>query len=244
MIPHAFRSPLVLPLARIVLASAGLYAAAVPAQAEAQVITIDESYAVAARTLKMIDQQMQQLQNEAQMLLKMDKHLTRVAFPELDALLQKLDQIDKLMAQAQGVDFKVDAFEEKLKQLYPRDFAQLLRRDQRLATAKARFDASSDAFRRTMTVQSQIVEDAREDAITLSATIARSQGAEGTLAAQQATNQLLALTAKQQSQLQQMMAAQFRSDAIEKQRQLTQSEESRAATKRFLGSGQAYTPRQ
>lgn len=95
-----------------------------------------------------------------------------------------------------------------------------------------------------MTIQSQIVEDVREDASTLSAAIARSQGAEGTLAAQQATNQLLALTAKQQSQLQQMMAAQFRSDAIEKQRQLTQSEESRAATKRFLGNGRAYTPQQ
>lgn len=100
-----------------------------------------------------------------------------------------------------------------------------------------RYDASSDAFRRTMAVQSQIVEASRDDAEALAAAIARSQGADGSLAAAQATNQLLALTAKQQLALQQMMAAQFRADALEKQRQLTESEASRAATRKFLGTG-------
>ena len=71
--------------------------------------------------------------------------------------------------------------------------------------------------------------------------VARSQGAEGSLQAQQATNQLLALTAKQQFQLQQMMAAQFRSEAIEQARRATQAQEARAATRKFLGSGSAYT---
>src|SRR3546814_11933727 len=70
--------------------------------------------------------------------------------------------------------------------------------------------------------------------------VARSQGAEGSLQAQQATNQLLALTAKQQFQLQHMMAAQFRSEAVEQARRATQAAEARAATKRFLGSGSAY----
>ena len=50
---------------------------------------------------------------------------------------------------------------------------------------------------------------------TLNAIVARSQGAEGALQAQQATNQLLALTAKQQFQIQNLMAAQYRAQAIE-----------------------------
>ena len=94
-----------------------------------------------------------------------------------------------------------------------------------------------------MSVQAQVVGNVREDTEALAAIVARSQGAEGSLQAQQATNQLLALTAKQQFQLQEMMAAQFRSEAQEQARQATQAAEARAATKRFLGSGSAYTPK-
>jgi len=93
-------------------------------------------------------------------------------------------------------------------------------------------------------VQAGVVENIRGDAEVLAEIVARSQGAEGSLQAQQATNQLLALTAKQGMALQQMMAAQFRADALEKQRQLTEAEASRAATRKFLGTGSAYTPRQ
>ena len=58
----------------------------------------------------------------------------------------------------------------------------------------------------------------------------------------QATNQLLALSTKQQLQLQEMMSAEFRSDAIERARRLQAEAEAKAATRRFLGSGKAYTP--
>lgn len=57
------------------------------------------------------------------------------------------------------------------------------------------------AFRQTMSVQAQVVENVRSDAQALADIVSRSQGAEGSLQAQQATNQLLALTAKQQLQL-------------------------------------------
>jgi P-type conjugative transfer protein TrbJ len=93
-----------------------------------------------------------------------------------------------------------------------------------------------------MGVQSQVVENVRDDAEALAAIVSRSQGAEGALQVGQATNQLLALTTKQQFQLQQLMAAQFRSDAIEQARRVQESQEARAATRRFLGTGRAYTP--
>lgn len=241
---NAFRTLFAGMLGRTALASAGLGAVAIAAPAYAQIAVVDvDSYANAMRTLKMIDQQVRQLQNEAQMLLRMDKQLGRIAFPEAASLLDRLGQIDRLMAEAQAVNLQVTGLEDKLRALYPRQFDQLLQRDHRLARARARFDASNDAFRRTMLVQSRIVEEVRADAETLSAAIARSQGAEGSLAVSQATNQLLALAAKQQMQLQQLMAAQFRSDALEKQRQLTQAEEARAATRKFLGTGSAWTPR-
>lgn len=229
------------------LGSLGFALVTSSAPARAQISVFDPSnysqnVLTAARTLQSINQQVQQLQNEARMLLNMDKHLKGIDFPQLEALRQKLGEIDRLMGQAQGIDFKVDQLDDKLRQLFPREFDSALKRDQRVQAARSRLDASTDAFRQTMTVQSQVVENVRDDATALAEIVAKSQGAEGSLAAQQATNQLLALTAKQQFQLQQMMAAQFRGEAIEQQRRLTQAEESRAATKRFLGSGKAYTP--
>ncbi|WCM26280.1 P-type conjugative transfer protein TrbJ [Sphingomonas sp. QA11] len=215
--------------------------------AHAQITVFDptnysQTVLTAARTLQQVNNQIQSLQNEAQMLLRLDRNLKGIAFPQLQALLDKLDGIDRLMKQAQSVDFEVDQLEARLKALYPRSFDPASTRDQRLQAARERYDASTDALRRTITVQSGIVQQAREDAEALAEIAARSQGAEGALAIGQATNQLLAFTAKQGMALQQMMAAQFRADALEKQRQLTESEASRAATRRFLGSGTAYTP--
>ena len=217
--------------------------------AHAQISVFDPSnysqnVLTAARTLQQINNQVQQLQNEAQVLLRMDRNLKGIDFPQFEALRAKLEGIDQLMKQAQSVDFDVAQLDARLRSLYPREFDPASTRDQRLQAARSRYDASSDAFRRTMAVQARIVEDARSDAEALAAAIDRSQSADGALAAAQATNQLLAITARQQLALQQMMAAQFRADALEKQRQLTESEASRAATRKFLGRGTAYTRQQ
>jgi len=197
----------------------------------------------AARTLQQINQQVQQLQNEARMLLNMDKHLSRIDFPQLDQLRQRLQDIDRLMGQAQGIDFRVDQLDQRYRQLFPDSFDTTLRRDQRVAAARQRLDNEMASFRQTMGVQSQIVENVRDDAQTLGAIVARSQSAEGSLQAQQATNQLLALATKQQFQLQNLMAAQFRSQSLESARRSQSHREARDRTTRFLGDGNAYTPR-
>jgi P-type conjugative transfer protein TrbJ len=100
------------------------------------------------------------------------------------------------------------------------------------------------AYQQTMTVQAQVVENIAADEATLnSAIVQRSQGSEGALQAQQATNQLLALVAKQQFQLQNLMAAQFRADAHRARERRTQAQsDAQSATTKFLGSGNAYTP--
>jgi P-type conjugative transfer protein TrbJ len=198
---------------------------------------------IAARTLQQVNQQIQQLQNEATMLTDMAKHLSRIDFPQLQQLQQKLQQIDKLMGQAQGLDFRVDQLDERFRQLFPQEFAQAWNGDKRVADARARLEAATSQFRQTMGVQSQIVENVRDDAETLREIVSQSQGAEGSLQAQQATNQLLALAAKQQFQLQQLMAAQFRGEAIDQARRAQSEREGREMTRRFLGDGKAYTPR-
>ncbi|MGV1683464.1 P-type conjugative transfer protein TrbJ [Sphingopyxis sp. NJF-3] len=198
----------------------------------------------AARTLQQVNQQIQSLQNEAQMLVNQGKNLSRIDFPQLDQLRQTLGEIDKLMGQAQGIDFRVDQLGEQFRQQFPGSGGEVMKRDQRLATAKQRLDNEMAAFRQTMAVQSGIVENVRDDAQALAAIVAKSQGAEGSLAAQQATNQLLALAAKQQFQLQNLMAAQFRSQSLEAAARGQSAREARARTTRFLGDGKAYTPRQ
>lgn len=197
---------------------------------------------IAARTLEQINNQIRSLQNEAAALASMAKHLSRIDFAELDALRQTFQRIDALMGQARAIGFRVAELEARFGNLYPDPATRMVGTGQRVAEARARLDASMEAFRHTMAVQAQVVENVRHDAELINAIVQRSQGAEGSLQAAQATNQLLALTAKQQVQLQQLMAAQFRSDAVERARRAQEGEEARAATRRFLGNGRAYTP--
>ncbi len=197
----------------------------------------------AARTLQQINNQIQSLQNEATMLINQAKNLTRIDFPELQALIQTLQQVDRLMGQAQGIQFRVSGLDQQFRQLFPQSFSAALRTNEQVVAARARLDTAMSAYQQTMTVQAQVTENVTADAQALGGIVAKSQGAEGALQAQQATNQLLALAAKQQFQIQNMMAAQYRAEAIEQARRAQAEIDARAATRRFLGSGSAYTPR-
>lgn len=223
----------------------GLSVPSTPAQAQIAVFdpgNYSQNILTAARTLTQINNQIQSLQNEATMLINQAKNLSRIDFPQLQAITQNLQQIDRLMGQAQAIKFQVSGLDQKFGQLFPNDFGQALRTNQQVIGARTRLDASMDAYRHTMTVQAQVVENVSADAQTLADIVSRSQGAEGSLQAQQATNQLLALTAKQQFQIQTLMAAQYRADATEVARRVQAEQEARTATKKFLGTGQAYTP--
>lgn len=220
----------------------------IPSQpAHAQITVFDPSnysqnLLTAARTLQQINNQIQSLQNEAAMILNQAKNLAQVDFPELDALRQTIQQIDVLMGQAQGVSFRVDGLDQQFRQLFPNDLSSALRTNQQVIAARGRLDNAMSSFRHTMGVQAKVVENVAADARALEALAARSQGAQGALAAQQTTNQLLALTAKQQFQIQNLMAAQYRAETMEAARRAQAETDARTATKKFLGSGNAYTP--
>src|SRR5574338_186478 len=195
----------------------------------------------AARALEQINNQIKSLQNEATMLQNMARNLEKIDFPQLQQISSSLGQIDQLMGQAKGIEFKIGQLDEQFKTMFP-DASSLLRTDQRVAGAKAQLESAMEGFRHSMTVQAEVVSNIRDDAALLSELAKRSDGAVGSLQAQQATNQLLALSTKQQLQLQEMMAAEYRSAGIERARRAQAEAEARAATKRFLGSGKAYTP--
>ena len=196
----------------------------------------------AARTLQQINNQIRMLQNQAQSLVNQAKNLTTVSFPELQALHQTIQQIDVLMGQAQGIQFHVANLEQQFRTQYPTSFNQALTNNQHVIDARHRLDTSMAAYKQTMTVQAQVVENIAADQGSLNAIVQRSQGAEGALQAQQATNQLLALVAKQQFQIQALMTAQYRADAIERANRVQSQSDAQDATTKFLGSGNAYTP--
>ncbi|HKY81979.1 MAG TPA: P-type conjugative transfer protein TrbJ [Sphingobium sp.] len=194
----------------------------------------------AARTLQQINQQIQSLQNEASMLTNMAKNLSRISFPELTELTNRLRAVDRLMAAAQGIDFRIDTLDSQFKRLFPDNYDAAMRSDERLAAARERFDAARQAYQQSMRIQSQVVGNVAQDAEAIETLVGKSQGAEGALQAAQATNQLLALVTKQQLQIQNMMAAHFRAQAVEEARRIQAESDARAATRQFLGSGTAY----
>lgn len=221
----------------------GAAAIVVPAPAQAQLAIVDvDSFANAARTLKIIDQQIQQLQNEAQMLRNQALALARTDFPDLAELTARMKEIGQLIQQAQGVAFRVGQVDQQFGKLFP-DFDARAGANAIAAQAKARLDTAMAGFRHTMKVQADIAENVEADVATLGKLSERSQNAVGGLQAAQATNQLLALAAKQQLQIQQLLAAQFRAEATDSARRAQAELDAHATTAKFLGSGTAYTPR-
>ncbi|MBB6125386.1 P-type conjugative transfer protein TrbJ [Sphingobium subterraneum] len=238
----------ILPAMFALATSVSLIAAVILPVAPAQAIIVfdpsnySQNILTAARTLAQINNQIRMLQNQAQSLINEAKNLTTISFPELQALRQTISQIDALMAQAKGIQFQVATLDQQFRAQFPAVFNQALNLNGQVTAAKGRFDLSMEAYKQTMTVQAQVVENITADAVNLNGIVTRSQGAQGALQVAQASNQLLALVAKQQFQIQQLMAAQYRADAIERANRIQQHSDAQGATAKFLGSGNAYTP--
>jgi len=215
--------------------------------ASAQITVFDPSnysqtLLTAARELQQINNQIRQLQNQETMLTNQAKNLTRIDFPELQALTQTLTQVQQLMDQAKGISFRVGTSDGQFNQLFPQGLTGALKTGQSIAAAKARYDAAMAAYARTVEVQSGVVGDIAGDTNALNAIVSRSQNAEGALQASQATNQLLALVAKQQLAISQLMAAQYRAQSLDAASRAQAEAEGRLATQKFIGNGKAYSP--
>jgi P-type conjugative transfer protein TrbJ len=195
----------------------------------------------AVRTLEQINNQIRQLQNEAVMLQNMAKNLQNLDYSSLGQITTALNSIGTLMTQADGLSFNLSQLENEWEQQYPDSYDTTLTTNDMAVAARERWQNAMDAFRQTMQVQSQIVENVRADQPLLSELINQSQSAEGALQAQQASNQLIALSTKQQMQIQEMMASQYRAQAEDAARKAQAEEAARKTTDQFLGSDTAYS---
>lgn len=198
----------------------------------------------AARALDLINNQIKSLQNQATMIENMARNLKQVDFPQLVRMRASLAEIDQLMAEAKGIQFDVKRLDQQFASLFPGAGGADLRNDERVRSAQERLANALEGFRHNMRVQSKVVATVREDAETLRELSETSQSATGSLQAQQAASQLLALSTKQQFQIQELLASEFRSEALERARRAQEREDAQDATRRFLGRGSAYTPGQ
>lgn len=216
-----------------------------PASAQWPVIDVSnlaQNVLIAARALEQINNQIQSLQNEASMLQNEARNLTSLNVSQLGGITDDLTQISGLMNQAQGISFNIQSVQAAFQQLYPQQYGSGTSIPQLLSDAQTRWQNAQSAFQQTMLVQSQIAQTVQSDTAKLASLVDASQGAQGNLQVSQATNQLLALSIKQQLQVQTLMAAQGRAEALKGANEAEAEAEGQAAFQAFLGSGDAYTP--
>ena len=229
----------------LAVATAALMSA-LPA-AHAQWVVIDptnlaQNLMTAANTLEQINNQIKQLQNQAQSLTNQAKNLTGLDFSALNELRAALSATNRLIQQAQGLAFNVQQMETQFQQLYPESFSATVSSGQMVLDARKRWTNSLDALRTATKVQSQAVQNFTADEKALTDLVNRSQSAVGALQATQATNQLLALQARQSIQAQQLQITQDRASALEQARVIAVQERAREVRRRFMGTGTPYTP--
>ena len=239
-----------MPMKKNLLAAAAvlsLSVAVAPVPAAAQLTVYDptnfsQNVLTASRTLQQINNQIQSLQNEAQMLLGQAKNLTALGTSPLAQLRADLQRTQQLISQAQGLATQVSQLDQQFRLQYPNAYGAGTSSDRIVADARTQWNNSLEALRTTLQMQGQVNASIAADEQTLAQVVGSSQSAVGLLQAVQATNQLLALQAKQAMQSQQLRIAQDRATASEHARMLQAEEQGRATRRRFQGQGVTYTP--
>jgi len=230
----------------LALATCVAAATVLPTSANAFVVFDPWNYGqnllTAARSLEEIQNQIKQLTNEAQALAKMDLNLTQLGSSIGGDLKSQMNDIKSLLDKANGIALDVTATDSKMKALFPSDYSSALTNDQSLQAAKSRWDETLSAFKRRMSLEAKVVENTTQDGNDLSDLLSKSASAVGNLQVQQAGNELLGLSVKQQLQLQTLMAADQRAQSLDRARILASQEESRLRFKTFVGTSTAYTP--
>lgn len=197
----------------------------------------------AARSLTQIQNQIKQLAHEVTMLENDAKNLTSLPTSIADALKAKLLTIDALINLADGIAYKVAVIETDYEILYRETYgASPPATPVIVSEALEAWKQSRDGYKHSLQVQAQVVANVRDDIDELHGLVGDSQGAEGNLQALQAGNQIAALSAEQMMQIETLLAAHYRADALEASRALAERERGRARLTRFLGDDTAYTP--
>lgn len=195
----------------------------------------------AARTLQTINNQVLQLQNEATMLVNDAKNLARLGYDPAAEINKLLNEISSLMDAANAISYTVSETDKIFRAQYPEDYAAWTE-TQMANAAEAQWKNARNAHHDALLMQSKIAETVKADSSTLNRVLAETANAEGNLAVAQAGNQIMALNAKQVMQMQELMAAQYRADSLQRARDLQIEREAKVKLARFVGAASAYTP--
>jgi len=201
-----------------------------------------ENLLTAARALIQVNNQVQQLAHEAQMLINQAQNLANLPTSIAAELQASLAQVDALIQSARGIAYQVSVIDSEYRRLFPDQYAASATSSQIVSDAQEAWAHAREGFKHALEVQAEVVGQVRVDTGTLDRLVAESQSAVGNLQVAQAGNQLTALAAKQSMQLQTLLAASARADALERARAVGAHEQARARFERFKGDGSAYTP--
>jgi P-type conjugative transfer protein TrbJ len=186
----------------------------------------------ALRTMEMVSNQASQLQS---------RHLATLDYNVVNRLRVNLATTERLLAQAQGLAFEVQRLDQDFARLYPAQYSSSVSAQRIAQETRERWKQGLDGLHTAMRVQAQVTQNLAQDESALADLVQQSQSAGGALQAAQATNQLLALQAKQSIQAQQLQITQNRAVSLELARQAAASEKARELRRRFMGSGTPYS---
>jgi len=193
----------------------------------------------AVRALQELEGQVQQLAHEIEMLENMARNLETLPVSVAESIIgQRIIRIQELLRRAQGIGYSVDEIERDYETAYPEEYGAATPNSVLVEDARARWRQSRDAFRETLTVSAAALEDNETDADAIRNLVTQSQNAVGALQAAQAGNELSAMTNQQLMQIEAMLAAQHRAEALEEARKLAEAERGRARLQTFLDTGE------
>lgn len=196
-----------------------------------------ENILQAARALQQIDNQVRQLTHEIDMIEKMARDLETLPVEVARGIIaDRIRRIEELMREADGIGYGVKAVERDYEELYPETYGEMPPANEVLVEdARARWQQSRSAHKHTLLMVAETVRDNERDAEALTGLVEESQTAVGNLQALQAGNQIKALSAQQLMQMEALLAAHYRAEALDRARELEEAARGRARLQSFLG---------
>jgi len=194
----------------------------------------------AARALEQINNQIRTLQNEAQMILRMDQNLMRLQGTLSPDLQRSLTDIQTQLRAGEGIAMRLQETQNNYQKMFPKEASAAPTHDDALRNARTRWEETYAAFQRTALLQGQIADGIEGDTHLLGDALTRSRDAAGALEATQAGNELTGLSVKQSLALQGLVAAQARAETTARARELATEDEGRQRFNSFVGTGAGY----
>jgi len=212
-----------------------LACSASPATAQLTVfdpVNHQENLVSAARALQQINNQVRQLQGEAQMLARMEQNLMRLKGSISPDLQRTLAAITAHLQQGQAIALSLKATEPSYARLFPPTG------NAEFGVAQQRWMEEAASLERAARLQGEIGDGIAADATLLRDAMERSRTANGALEVAQAGNELTALCIKQALSLQSLLATHERAETLRAARDLASEAEGRQRFKAFLGEPQ------